>query len=149
MATTLLPPALPRAPRPPLTPPRFTRAGVAKRRTKGDIVRVELKRPEDAATWELDTPHDLEVSSSVSKTGREMRFLKLNKEQCASLGFGHYFNDKAASTRQLKLNVLVGASVAPGDTVPLSVHGHGTSLKEGWEGAELRVVLVRVAGDAE
>ena len=149
MATTLLPPALPRAPRPPLTPPRFPRAGANSRRTKGDIVRVELERPGHAATWELDTPRQLEVSSSVSKTGREQRFLKLNKEQCASLGFGHYFDGKAASTRHLKLNVLVGASVAPGDTVPLVKHPHGTSLKEGWVGAQLRLVLVRVAGDAE
>jgi hypothetical protein len=133
-------------PAPPPAPP--SRAGAASRRTKDDIVRVELVRA-DGVSWQYITSRELQLSSYERKTGpeagREECFLKLNKVQCTELGFGHYFDGKAASTLQLKLNVQVGATGALGSEVLLSPHSHGTSRKVGWVGAALRLVLVRAA----
>ena len=107
-------------------------------------MRVELNLPAGGAPWLLDA-RELQLSSR-SEVGREERcFLQLNKTECTDLGFGHFFDGKAASTRYLKLYVQVGVTGAIGEEVPLTENMHGTSRKAGWEGATLRLVLLRVA----
>ena len=115
------------------------------RRTSGDIVRLELKLPA-GETWPLITKTELRLCSYTYESGRDVCSLSLNKEQCEDLGFAHYFDGK--TTRHLKLNVSVGTTGfrEVGDEVPLSKHTHGSSLKEGWVGAALRLILVREAG---
>ena len=108
-------------------------------------MRIELVQQAGGAPWPLVTQRELQLSSSVRTSGREECYLKLNKAQCTDLGFGHVFDGKAASARQLKLNVQVGATDALGSEVPLAPHSHGTSRKVGWVGAALRLVLVRAA----
>ena len=132
------------APLPPRPSP-LPRAGAASRRIKGDIVRAELMRPAGGAPWQLATTRELQLSSNVEKGREERCFLMLNKAQCTDLGFGNVFDGKAATARQLKLNVQLGATGALGSEVPLAPHSHGTSRKVGWVGAALRLVLVRAA----
>ena len=132
----------------------FPRAGAASRRIKGDIVRFELVPPagDGRQPWLFVTDTKLQLSSCTVKKGpekgRESCYLMLNKKQCKELGFGHTFDGKAATSRQLKLNVPIGATGKVGAEVPLSKNKHGTSRKEGWEGAALRLMLVREAGVA-
>ena len=104
---------------------------------------IELVQPAGGATWSLVTQREMQLSSSVRTSGREECCLSLNKAQCTDLGFGHIFDGKAA--RHLKLNVQLGATGALGSEVLLAPHSHGTSRKEGWVGAALRLVLVRAA----
>ena len=61
------------------------------------------------------------------------------------LGRESFFDDKAVSTTQLKLNVKLGATGKLNAEVPLTPHKHGTSRKECWIGSSLRLVLVRSA----
>ncbi len=104
---------------------------------------IELVQPAGGATWSLVTQREMQLSSWVRTSGREECCLSLNKTQCTDLGFGNVFVGKAA--RHLKLNVQLGATGALGSEVLLAPHSHGTSRKEGWVGAALRLVLVRAA----
>ena len=109
----------------------------------GDIVRAELV-DEKGETWRLDTtPRVLQISVETERPTHP--FLKLNKTQVTELGFGAYFEGKAASTRQLKVNVRSDATCRVGEEVPLAAHSLGTSDKEGWVGAQLRLIFVRAA----
>ena len=96
-------------------------------------------------TWLLDTKRELQLSVELKRPTHP--FLMLNKAKVTELGFGSYFKTKAASARRLKVNVRSGATCHVGEEVPLAAHSLGASDKEGWVGAQLRLIFVRAAAE--
>jgi hypothetical protein len=111
--------------------------GQGSRQTEGDVVRLELVLPagDSRAQLPLISTPDLEISFKASKPNS--RRVVLNKTVCTNLGFAHLLGIKA---RQL----MVSLKFSPPNEMTITSK-LGTSLKPGWEGAELRAVLVRKA----
>ena len=101
------------------------------------MVRLELVLPagDSRAQLPLISTPDLEISFDANEPNR--RRVVLNKTVCTNLGFAHRLGSKA---RQL----MVSLKFSPTNEMTITSK-LGTSLKPGWEGAELRAVLVRKA----
>jgi len=102
------------------------------------VVRLELVLPagDSRAQLPLISTPDLEISFKGASQPNSRRVV-LNKTVCTNLGFAHLLGSKA---RQL----MVSLKFSPTNEVTITSK-LGTSLKPGWEGAELRAVLVRKA----
>ena len=112
--------------------------GQGHRQTKGDVVRLELVLPAGDSRTQLpliSTP-DLEISFKGASQPNSRR-VALNKTVCTNLGFAHLLSSKATP-------LLVSLKFSPTNEMTITSK-LGTSLKPGWEGAELRAVLVRKA----
>jgi hypothetical protein len=112
--------------------------GKGSRQTEGDVVRLELVLPagDSRAQLPLISTPDLEISFKGASEPNSRR-VALNKTVCTNLGFAHLLSSKA---RQL----MVCVKISPTNEMTITSK-LGTSLKPGWEGAELRAVLVRRA----
>ncbi len=93
-----------------------------------------LRRDKDG-TPIISTP-DLEISFKGASRPNSRR-VALNKTVCTNLGFAHLLSSKATP-------LLVSLKFSPTNEMTITSK-LGTSLKPGWEGAELRAVLVRKA----
>jgi hypothetical protein len=116
----------------------FIALGQGSRQTEGDVVRLELVLPAGDSHTQLpliSTP-DLETSFKDASRPNSRRVV-LNKTVCTNLGFAHLLGSNA---RQL----MVSLKFSPTNEMTITSK-LGTSLKPGWEGAELRAVLVRKA----
>ena len=112
--------------------------GQNSRQTEGDLVRLELVLPagDSRAQLPLISTPDLEILFKGASAPNSRR-VALNKTVCNNLGFAHLLGSKA---RQL----MVSLKFSPPNEMTITSN-LGTSLKPGWEGAELRAVLVRKA----
>ena len=112
--------------------------GESSRQTEGDVVRLELVLPagDSRAQVPLISTPDLEIAFKASDPNS--RRVVLNKTICTNLGFAHLLSSKA---KYLYLSL----KFSPTDEIKITSRKLGTSLKPGWEGAELRAVLVRKA----
>jgi hypothetical protein len=112
--------------------------GHGRRQTEGDVVRLELVLPagDSRAQLPLISTPDLEISFKGASEPNSRR-VALNKTVCTNLGFAHLLSSKA---KQL----MVSLKFSPTNEMTITSK-LGTSLKPGWEGAELRAVLVRRA----
>ena len=112
--------------------------GQDSRQTEGDVVRLELVLPagDSRAQLPLISTPDLEIAFKGASAPNSRR-VALNKTVCTNLGFAHLLSSKAK-------HLMVSLKFSPTNEMTITSK-LGTSLKPGWEGAELRAVLVRKA----
>ena len=109
------------------------------RKTKGDIVSLELVQPAGDKNVRFSPSSTTQLEVSIQAHNPNTRKVMLNKDVCTDLGFGHLLDGKASRHFGVYLKF------SPTDEIKITSKKLGTSLKPGWVGAELRAVLVSKA----